>query len=58
MTGGRTTPPSELTIKWHRPSHPEIFFAVELFQSQAQAATERVEKLMSEDSGVSRTGKE
>ena len=54
---GRTTPPSELTIMWHRPSHAEITFAVELFESQAQAATDRVEKLMQEDSGASRTGK-
>ena len=35
---GRTTPPSELTIRWHQPSPPEIDFAVELFESQIRSA--------------------
>ncbi|KAK3941439.1 proteasome activator BLM10 [Diplogelasinospora grovesii] len=54
---GRTTPPSELTIKWHRPSPAEIQFAVELFESQAQGAAQRLEQLMSADTPVTRKGK-
>ncbi|KAK0707386.1 hypothetical protein B0H67DRAFT_556089 [Lasiosphaeris hirsuta] len=54
---GRTTAPAELTIKWHRPSSDEIFFAVELFQSQAQSASQRLEQLMSDEPPVSRKGK-
>ncbi|EAQ85285.1 conserved hypothetical protein [Chaetomium globosum CBS 148.51] len=54
---GRTTAPSELTIKWHRPSQAEILFAVELFESQARSACERLGQLMSDDPPVSRKGK-
>ena len=54
---GRTTAPSELTIKWHRPSPAEILFAVELFESQARSAAQRLEQLMSDDPPVSRKGK-
>ncbi|KAJ4305985.1 Proteasome activator BLM10 [Collariella sp. IMI 366227] len=54
---GRTTAPSELTIKWHRPSPAEILFAVELFESQAKSAAQRLEQLMSDDPPVSRKGK-
>jgi proteasome activator subunit 4 len=54
---GRTTAPSELTIKWHRPSHAEILFAVELFESQANDAAQRIEQLMGDDPPVSRKGK-
>ena len=53
---GRTTAPSELTIRWHRPSRPEIHFAFELFQSQVHAASRRLESLMSDDPPVSRKG--
>ncbi|KAK5653291.1 hypothetical protein OQA88_8982 [Cercophora sp. LCS_1] len=54
---GRTTTPSELTIKWHRPSQEEILFAVELFESQAHSAAERLQQLMSDEPPVSRKGK-
>ncbi|KAJ4417512.1 Proteasome activator BLM10 [Neurospora sp. IMI 360204] len=54
---GRTTPSSELTIKWHRPSPAEVAFTVELFESEARGATERLMQLMSDDPPVSRKGK-
>ncbi|KAK3361733.1 hypothetical protein B0T24DRAFT_113953 [Lasiosphaeria ovina] len=54
---GRITTPSELTIKWHRPSKSELVFAVELFESQVRDASERLVQLMSNDPPVSRKGK-
>lgn len=54
---GRPTAPADLTIKWHRPAHPEVVFAVELFESQARSAAQRLEQLMSDDPPVSRKGK-
>lgn len=54
---GQTTPSSELTIKWHQPSPAEVDFAVELFATQTQSAQEQLESLMSDNSTVSRTGK-
>ncbi|KAK3987160.1 proteasome activator BLM10 [Cladorrhinum sp. PSN332] len=54
---GRPTAPADLTIKWHRPSQAEIVFAVELFESQARSASQRLEQLMSSDPPVSRKGK-
>ncbi|KAK3316013.1 hypothetical protein B0H66DRAFT_560113 [Apodospora peruviana] len=54
---GRITAPSELTIKWHRPSQPEILFAVELFESEARSAAGRLASLMGDDPPVSRKGK-
>ena len=54
---GRLTAPAELTIKWHRPSDAEILFAVELFESQANSASQRLQQLMSDDPPVSRKGK-
>lgn len=54
---GKTTEPDRLTIRWHRPSQPEIAFAVELLQSQIKAASERLELLMSDNPPVSRKGK-
>ncbi|KAL2755489.1 hypothetical protein ACRALDRAFT_2041851 [Sodiomyces alcalophilus JCM 7366] len=54
---GKTTRPSDLTIKWHRPSPAEIQFAVELFDAQANWATEKLDLLMSDDSPVPRKGK-
>ena len=54
---GRTTSPSDLTIKWHRPSPPEIRFAVELFETQTKAATRKLELLMGDETPVSRKGK-
>ncbi|KAK4190875.1 proteasome activator BLM10 [Podospora australis] len=54
---GRSTTPSELTIKWHRPSQAEILFAVELFETQAKSASQRLRQLMSDDPPVSRKGK-
>ena len=54
---GKTTKPSDLTIKWHLPSEEEIAFAVDLFESQVDTATERLENLISDNSAVSRKGK-
>ncbi|TPX14528.1 uncharacterized protein E0L32_005220 [Thyridium curvatum] len=54
---GRTTPPSELTIKWHRPSPDELEFAVELFENQVKDATQKLESLMGDNPPVSRKGK-
>lgn len=54
---GRTTSPSELTIKWYRPSQPEIQFAAELFESQVSGARTKMEALMSEEPPTSRKGK-
>ena len=54
---GRITPPSDLTIRWHQPSPPEIEFAVELFESQIKSATEQLNLLMSDNPPVSRKGK-
>lgn len=54
---GKVTAPSDLTIRWHQPSPPEIEFAVELFASQTKSAKEQLERLMSDNPPVSRTGK-
>ncbi|KAH6977757.1 hypothetical protein EDB80DRAFT_826488 [Ilyonectria destructans] len=54
---GKTTAPSDLTIRWHRPSPAEIDFAVELFASQTSSAKEKLELLMSDNPPVSREGK-
>lgn len=54
---GQTTSPSELTIKWHHPSPPEIDFAIELFASQTKACTTQLDLLLSDKSPVSRSGK-
>lgn len=54
---GKTTRPADLTIRWHRPTTEEIQFAVELFESQARGASERLELLMSDQTPVSRKGK-
>lgn len=54
---GKTTSPAELTIRWHRPTTEEIQFAVELFESQASGAMDRLKSLMSDKTPVSRKGK-
>ncbi|KAG5958413.1 hypothetical protein E4U57_001337 [Claviceps arundinis] len=54
---GQTTRPADLTIRWHRPSPPEVEFAVELFASQTKSAAEQLELLISDNPPVSRTGK-
>lgn len=54
---GQTTSPTDLTIKWHHPSPPEIDFAVELFASQTKSASSQLELLLSDNSPVSRKGK-
>lgn len=54
---GRETSASELTIRWHHPSQAEIKFAVELFASQTQSATEQLDLLLSDNPPVPRTGK-
>jgi proteasome activator subunit 4 len=54
---GKIIKPSELTIKWHLPSPEEIDFAVELFESQVDTATERLTDLISENPSVNRKGK-
>lgn len=46
---GRTTAPADLTIRWHRASPAEVQFAVELFESQAKSASQRLEELMSDN---------
>lgn len=57
---GMALNPSELKIRWHVPSHPEIEFAVRLFQSQAENALKRLTSLIGDASPVKRdgTGKE
>lgn len=54
---GRSTHPSELTIKWHCPLPEEIDFAVELFESQVETAISRLDDLMGDNPSVSRKGK-
>ncbi|KAI1480949.1 hypothetical protein F4774DRAFT_408389 [Daldinia eschscholtzii] len=54
---GKTTSPTDLTIRWHRPLQEEIQFAVELFESQAGGAMQRLESFMSDNPPVSRKGK-
>ncbi|KAH6662387.1 hypothetical protein F5X68DRAFT_218527 [Plectosphaerella plurivora] len=54
---GKTTKPSELSIRWHRPTPPEIDFAVELFDAQTKGAAEKLDLLTSDKSPVPRTGK-
>ncbi|KAI0835070.1 hypothetical protein F5Y06DRAFT_143549 [Hypoxylon sp. FL0890] len=54
---GQTTSPADLTIRWHRPLQEEIQFAVELFESQAEGAMQRLESFMSDNPPVSRKGK-
>lgn len=54
---GKTTLPADLTIRWHRPATEEVQFAVELFESQARGASERLGLLMSDQTPVSRKGK-
>ncbi|KAI1200137.1 hypothetical protein F5X97DRAFT_101592 [Nemania serpens] len=54
---GKTTKPADLTIRWHRPTLEEIQFAVELFESQTNAAMRRLEALMSDEPPVTRGGK-
>ena len=54
---GRTTHPSELSIRWHRPTQAEIVFAVQFFESEAKGTSERLIALMSDDPPVSRKGK-
>ncbi|CZS98979.1 hypothetical protein WAI453_008437 [Rhynchosporium graminicola] len=54
---GKTTKPTDLTIKWHLPSDDELSFAVELFESQVATAMERLKNLVGESPAVSRKGK-
>ena len=54
---GRTTAPSDLTIRWHQPSPPEVDFAIELFESQTKSATKHLNLLLSDNPPVSRSGK-
>ncbi|PQE33894.1 proteasome activator subunit 4 protein [Rutstroemia sp. NJR-2017a WRK4] len=54
---GRTTKPSELTVKWHVPSPKEIDFAIELFESQVKVSIAKLSNLTSEAPAVSRKGK-
>ncbi|KAI9838315.1 MAG: hypothetical protein M1819_005583 [Sarea resinae] len=57
---GRSPSPNELSIKWHVPKKEEVEFAVELFQSQAESALNRLSSLTSDSSPINRdgTGKE
>ncbi|PHH59714.1 hypothetical protein CDD81_2632 [Ophiocordyceps australis] len=54
---GKSTSPSELTIRWHQPSPPEIDFAVELFASQVTSAVQQLESLMGDNPPVKRDNK-
>jgi proteasome activator subunit 4 len=54
---GQQTSPSELSIKWHKPSDAEIAFAVELFEVQVDTAKKRLTELMSDSPPVPRSGK-
>ncbi|KAI0016780.1 hypothetical protein F4780DRAFT_797394 [Xylariomycetidae sp. FL0641] len=54
---GKTTAPADLTIRWHRSLPEELEFAVELFESQAGGAMRQLEVFMSDDTPVSRKGK-
>lgn len=54
---GRSTKPSELTIKWHVPSSEEIDLAVEIFESQVKTSIEKLINLTSEAPAVTRKGK-
>lgn len=54
---GRTTEPPELTIKWHRPSQAEILFAAEVFESEVNVASEKLNTLMGDEPPVKSTGK-
>lgn len=55
---GRITEPADLTIKWHRPSEPEIRFAYELLESVVSSAKAKLGLLMLQDAPVSRKGKD
>lgn len=54
---GKSVRPSDLSIKWHLPSQEEIAFAVELFESQVDTATERLKDLIGESPSINRNGK-
>ncbi|KAH9907234.1 hypothetical protein F4778DRAFT_528483 [Xylariomycetidae sp. FL2044] len=54
---GKTTAPSDLTVRWHRPLPAELQFAVELFESQVGGAMQRLKSFMSDNPPVSRKGK-
>lgn len=54
---GRITEPDDLTIRWHRASPAELQFAVELFESQARSASQKLMDLMSDSPPVTRKGK-
>jgi proteasome activator subunit 4 len=54
---GQTVKPADLTINWHLPNDDEIQFAVELFESQVQAAMKQLTELISDNPPVSRKGK-
>ncbi|OAA48355.1 hypothetical protein BBO_02624 [Beauveria brongniartii RCEF 3172] len=54
---GKTTSPSDLTIKWHQPSPPEVEFAVELFAAQTKSISKQLALLLSDNPPVSRKGK-
>ncbi|KAM7190799.1 Armadillo-type fold [Naviculisporaceae sp. PSN 640] len=54
---GHVTSPSELTIRWHRPSPAEIEFATEVFESEVKTASQKIVDLMGEKSHVTSSGK-
>ncbi|KAL3489336.1 hypothetical protein BJX62DRAFT_155398 [Aspergillus germanicus] len=48
--------PQNLTVKWHVPKRPEIEFAAELFQNQAESALKQLSALTEDASSVRRDG--
>jgi proteasome activator subunit 4 len=53
---GRISKPDEINIDWHYPCAEELDFAIELFESQAQAALDQLRSLTSVESPVKRDG--
>ncbi|KAL5601027.1 hypothetical protein BROUX41_005856 [Berkeleyomyces rouxiae] len=54
---GRLTSPSDLVIDWHVPSDAEIEFAIKIFETQANAAAQKISALMGPNPPIPRTGK-
>ena len=53
---GVAEPPATVQPKWHVPCKEEIDFAVELFQNQAESASQHLRRLIDETSDIKRDG--
>ncbi|KAF2841785.1 hypothetical protein M501DRAFT_1007922 [Patellaria atrata CBS 101060] len=53
---GKISHPQSLHVKWHKPSKPEIDFAVELFKSQAESAINNLNALTGDNPHIKRDG--